>query len=400
MANISPSPLQVWKPFLIQLQQSTQKLGLTLRVRHSDRTLHLLLEGAGVSSRKEWVSQVETLLKDYPLESSGTSQILIYGRVNGKRYPAWKASIPLAQVRTSQMVNSQKNNSPLDLQGSSHGSAQGSPPGLTKGSPRESSAEFTRETQRFARWMVRPLRPAGGGFKEVVKPLASGSPPESVSPSTSPSSPRSPLPQFLEMTAELGTVGSQQWLARSILGLFAVAIGLYLYIGTWFIPGQARLWAQLQPELDRLAATQPRNLKELETVLQEMEETIAQLGEFSPLAGVFYQRARAQLQILNDRHQQLQNRHEIEQVGQTYLGQAKRLAAEATLLLEAQPPPHSPEDWRSIQRNWLVALYWLNQVPSQTFAMPERNQLLRQYQQTYRQIQQDAENSFQFSGNL
>jgi len=131
-----------------------------------------------------------------------------------------------------------------------------------------------------------------------------------------------------------------------------------------------------------------------------MEETIAQLGEFSPLAGVFYQRARAQLQILNDRHQQLQNRHEIEQAGQTYLSQAKRLAAEATLLLEAQPPPHSPDDWRSIQRNWLVALYWLNQVPSQTFAMPERNQLLRQYQQTYRQIQPDAENSLQFSGNL
>ncbi len=395
MANVSPSPLQVWKPFLIELQQSTQKRGLSLRVRHSDRTLHLLLEGAGVSSRKEWVSQVETLLKHHPLESSGTSQILIYGRVNGKRYPSWKASIPLAQVRNSQSVNS-PNNSPLDLQGSSQDSAQGSPKELTKGSAGESSLESTRENQRFARWMVRPLRPARGGFKEVVESLASGAVPQS----TSPSPPRSSLPQFLEITAELGTVGSQQWLARSILGLFAVAIGLYLYIGTWFIPRQARLWAELQPELDRLAATQPRNLKEMETVLQEMEETIAQLGEFSPLAGVFYQRARAQLQILNDRHQQLQNRHEIEQAGQTYLSQAKRLAAEATLLLEAQPPPHSPDDWRSIQRNWLVALYWLNQVPSQTFAMPERNQLLRQYQQTYRQIQPDAENSLQFSGNL
>jgi hypothetical protein len=370
MANVSPSPLQTWKPFLIQLQQSTQKLGIILRVRHSDRTLHLLLEGAGVSSRKQWVAQVETLLKNHPVDSS-TIQILMYGRMNGKRYPAWKASISLSQVPSdsqninSQNINSQTADSPVAFHGS------------------------TRGKQRLSRWIVRPLRPAGGGFKEVIE--------SPVSP-VSESVPR--FPQLLEINAELGTLGSQQWLARSILGLFGVAIGLYLYIGTWFIPQQARLWAELQPQLDRIAAVQPRNLKEMETVLQEMEETIVQLRKFSPLSGVFYQRARAQLQILNDRHQQLQHRQEIEQAGQAYLGQAKRLAAQATLLLEAKPSPPSPEEWRSIQQNWLVALYWLNQVPGQTFAIQERNQLLRRYQQTYQQIQQDAENSFQFSGNL
>jgi len=385
MANVSPSPLQVWKPFLIELQQAAQKLGITLRVRHSDRTLHLLLEGASVSSRREWVAQVQTLLKHHPVDCSSTAHILIYGRVSGKRYPAWKASISLAKIR-GQLVDRQTNNRQA-VDG-----PRGDPPSIdSQDSPipvQDPMGGLTQGKPGFSRWMVRPLRPAEAGFKAGIE-LPVSEP-----------APRSQFPKLLEINAELGALGSQQWLARSILGIFGVAIGLYLYIGTWFIPRQARLWAEVQPQLDRIAAVEPRNLKEMETALQEMEETIVQLRKFSPLSGVFYQRARAQIQLLNDRQQQLQHRQDLEQAGQTYLGQAKRLAAEATLLLEAKPDPPSVQDWRSIRQKWLVALYWLNQVPGQTFAMQERNQLLQQYQQTYRQIQSDAENSLQFSGNL
>lgn len=373
MANDSLSSLQMWKPLLVQLQKATQAVGVALKVRYSDRTLHLLLEGASVSSRKEWVAQVEALLKNHSLKhrsvEDSTTQILIYGRVQGKRYPAWKARIALAVANSSV------------------------PP--SAGNPQGSRDPYP--WRRRPRWLAPPaLRPAQKGFKDIMPPLVS----EEISRQRL----KSPSPELLEIKAVLGGLGSQQWIARSMLGLFGMAIVAYLYIGTWFIPSQARQWSELQPELDRIEAAKPRNLEEMETLLQELEKTIVRLQGFSPLSGIFYQRARAHIQILTDRQRHLEYRYGIEETGQTYLGQAKRLAAQANLMLETletdSSPPTTPDHWRSIQQNWLIALYWLNQVPGQTFAIRERNQLLREYQTTYWQIQQDADNSFQFNGTL
>jgi len=312
------------------------------------------------------MNRVQGLLKTCPIDSSATTQIMIYGRVKGKRYPAWKVTIALVdRARSAQ-----------------------------------DSAE---QTTGFSRWIVRPfrsslrppLRPAERGFKDVSPPA------QNLGLSSD------PAPELLaiasDLKADLGALGSQQWIAASLLGMFLVAIGVYLYIGTWFIPHQAQQWSKLQPELDRIEAAKPRNLEEMAILLQEMEDSIGQLRGFSPLSGTFYQRARAHIQILNDRHRELQHRQDIEQAGQTYLGQAKRLAAQATLLLENHTSPSSPlspSDRRSIEQNWLVALYWLNQVPGQSFAIRERNQLLRLYQKNYWQMQQDAEQSIPFTGTL
>ncbi|MGA1131241.1 MAG: hypothetical protein ACO31I_03080 [Prochlorotrichaceae cyanobacterium] len=363
MANVSHSPLQVWKPLLIQLRQTGAQAGVDLKVRHSDRTLHLLLEGASFSSRKEWVSQIQGLLETHPVQFTATDQILIYGRIKGKRYPAWKATIPLAHSSSEAVENS--------------------PPARKSWLSVQAS---------------RPLQPAISGLKDVLSS-------SDRSLSQGPALPR----MNPDITAQLVPLSSQQWLARLILGLFLLGLMLYLYIGTWFIPQQGQKWDKLQSDLERITTVQPRNLEEIESLNQDLEETIAQLKTFSPLSGPLYQRARARLQSLQDRQEQLQYRQQIEQQGQVYLGEAKRLAAEATLMLETDgdkfPLTDNPTTreteavtyWRSVQHRWLVALYWLNQVPGQTFAAQERYSLISQYQKTYWQIYQNAEISPEFA---
>ncbi|MFZ9738081.1 MAG: hypothetical protein ACO3EZ_08745 [Prochlorotrichaceae cyanobacterium] len=368
MAKVSHSPLQVWTPLLIQLRHQGAQAGVDLKVRHSDRTLHLLLEGASFSSRKEWVSQIHRLLETCPVQSTVTDQILIYGRIKGKRYPAWKAAIALEKISTSAV-------------------AETSPPLRKFGVSLPAS---------------RPLQPAISGLKDVLSP-----PEQSLSQ-------RSALPRIHpDIAAQLVPLGSQQRLACLILGLFLFGLILYLYIGTWFIPRQVQKWGKLQLDIERITKVQPRNLGEMATLSQDLEETIAQLKTFSPLSGTLYQRARTRLKSLQDRQDQLQYRQQIEQEGQVYLGEAKRLAAEATLMLEADGEKfpltdkstaretEAVEYWRSVQHHWLVALYWLNQVPGQTFAAQERYSLLSQYQRTYWQIYQNAEIiPVQFSGTL
>lgn len=373
MEHHSLSQIEFWKPFLRDIHRDCTTQGITLKVRQRDRTLHLLLESETPLSRKQWVTNIQANIQQYlsmvrtPLpEPFGIQQILIYGKSTGKRYPSWKAvlAVPIASSEPASSLSS----TPLSV-------SQSVLPPTEPASERSALVPFHRKA-------IRLIRPAAMGMKDLFPPSIRDRLADAADvASENPKSTLYPTPN-LWATEELIFLGSQGWIARGILGFFALSLMGYLYLGTWFVPQQSKQLNALQPEVARLETLEPRNLAELTQLIEDLDILIEQLQSLSWVSGIFYKRAQAQSNTLNDRYDRLQHRLELEQLGQTYLSTAKHLAAQATLSLERSPNP-DVDLHRQIQEQWLAANYWLTLIPAQTFAATDAQRLQGVYQKNY-----------------
>lgn len=404
MEHHSLSQIEFWKPFLREIHQDCSTQGITLKVRHRDRTLHLLLESPKLLSRKEWVTSIQSNIQKYlstvgsPLpEPFGIQQMLIYGKSTGKRYPSWKAvlAVPASSSEPSEPASRLSSSSSSSSTSASSFSTSTLPSSSSLAS-RSSSSTASSLSQSvslpnepsptdpvppgsapvpFHSKAIRLIRPAAMGMKDLLPPSIRDRLSDAVS-----SHPN--LTPHLWATEELTFLGSQGWIARGILGFFALSLMVYLYLGSWFVPQQSKQLNALQPEVARLETLEPRNLAELTQLIEDLDVLIEQLQSLSWVSGIFYKRAQAQANTLNDRYDRLQHRLELEQLGQTYLATAKHLAAQATLSLERSPNP-DVDLRRQIQQQWLAANYWLTLIPAQTFAATDAQRLQAVYQKNY-----------------
>ena len=430
MEHHSLSQVEFWKPFLRKIYRDCISQGITLKVRQRDRTLQLLLESQTPLSKTQWVTNIRGYLSS--VSSSGLDpfriqQVLIYGKSTETQYPSWKAvlAVPISPSSFSETASSiafsesvlppsQSSSESLLTQSSLTESLPSELPSQSPPSeslPSESSPSESSPTESllseslpsqlspselslteslpnqsqansspipFHNKAMRLIRPAGLGMKDLLLPSTSDRLSDRLS---DVAAPPNPTPN-LWATEELSFLGSQGWIARSILGFFALSLIVYLYLGTWFIPQQSKQLNALQPEVTRLESLEPRNFAELTQLIEDLKAVIDQLQSLSWVSGVFYERAQDQAKSLNDRYDRLQQRLELEQLGQTYFATAKYLAAQATLNLERSPNPDL-DLRRQIQQQWLAANYWLTLIPAQTFAAKEAQRLQGMYQKNY-----------------
>ena len=396
MEHHSLSQVEFWKPFLRKIYRDCISQGITLKVRQRDRTLQLLLESQTPLSKTQWVTNIRGYLSSVSssgLDPFSIQQVLIYGKSTETQYPSWKAvlAVPISPSSFSETASSiafsesvlppsQSSSESLLTQSSLTESlpSELSPSelSLTESLPNQSQANSSPIP--FHNKAMRLIRPAGLGMKDLLLPSTSDRLSDRLS---DVAAPPNPTPN-LWATEELSFLGSQGWIARSILGFFALSLMVYLYLGTWFIPQQSKQLNALQPEVTRLESLEPRNFAELTQLIEDLKAVIDQLQSLSWVSGVFYERAQAQAKSLNDRYDRLQQRLELEQLGQTYFATAKYLAAQATLNLERSPNPDL-DLRRQIQQQWLAANYWLTLIPAQTFAAKEAQRLQGMYQKNY-----------------
>ena len=410
MEHHSLSQVEFWKPFLRKIYRDCISQGITLKVRQRDRTLQLLLESQTPLSKTQWVTNIRGYLSSVSasgLDPFSIQQVLIYGKSTETQYPSWKAvlAVPISPSSFSETASSiafsesvlppsQSSSESLLTQSSLTESLPNelpsqSPPSeslpsesspselsLTESLPNQSQANSSPIP--FHNKAMRLIRPAGLGMKDLLLPSTSDRLSDRLS---DVAAPPNPTPN-LWATEELSFLGSQGWIARSILGFFALSLIVYLYLGTWFIPQQSKQLNALQPEVTRLESLEPRNFAELTQLIEDLKAVIDQLQSLSWVSGVFYERAQDQAKSLNDRYDRLQQRLELEQLGQTYFATAKYLAAQATLNLERSPNPDL-DLRRQIQQQWLAANYWLTLIPAQTFAAKEAQRLQGMYQKNY-----------------
>ena len=396
MEHHSLSQVEFWKPFLRKIYRDCISQGITLKVRQRDRTLQLLLESQTPLSKTQWVTNIRGYLSSVSssgLDPFSIQQVLIYGKSTETQYPSWKAvlAVPISPTSFSETASSiafsesvlppsQSSSESLLTQSSLTESlpSQLSPSelSLTESLPNQSQANSSPIP--FHNKAMRLIRPAGLGMKDLLLPSTSDRLSDRLS---DVAAPPNPTPN-LWATEELSFLGSQGWIARSILGFFALSLIVYLYLGTWFIPQQSKQLNALQPEVTRLESLEPRNFAELTQLIEDLKAVIDQLQSLSWVSGVFYERAQDQAKSLNDRYDRLQQRLELEQLGQTYFATAKYLAAQATLNLERSPNPDL-DLRRQIQQQWLAANYWLTLIPAQTFAAKEAQRLQGMYQKNY-----------------
>lgn len=411
MEHHSLSQVEFWKPFLRKIYRDCISQGITLKVRQRDRTLQLLLESQTPLSKTQWVTNIRGYLSS--VNSScpdpfSIQQVLIYGKSTETQSLSWKAvlavptsptssSAPASSITLSESVpprESLPNQAALTESPPSQSRSSESLPNQlsprkslpSQSSPSESSAsqssanksQATSTPIPFHNKAIPLIRPAGLGMKDLLLPSSRDRLSDRLSDvAESPN----PTPNFWA-TEELSFLGSQGWIARSILGFFALSLIVYLYLGTWFIPQQSKQLNALQPEVTRLESLEPRNFAELTQLIEDLKAVIDQLQSLSWVSGVFYERAQAQAKSLNDRYDRLQQRLELEQLGQTYFSTAKYLAAQATLNLERSPNPDLNLR-RQIQQQWLAANYWLTLIPAQTFAAKDAQRFQRVYQKNY-----------------
>ena len=401
MEHHSLSQVEFWKPFLRKIYRDCISQGITLKVRQRDRTLQLLLESQTPLSKTQWVTNIRGYLSSVSssgLDPFSIQQVLIHGKSLETQYPSWKAvlAVPISPTSFSETASSiafsesvlppsqlpsessPSESSPTESLLSESLPSQLSPSelSLTESLPNQSQANSSPIP--FHNKAMRLIRPAGLGMKDLLLPSTSDRLSDRLS---DVAAPPNPTPN-LWATEELSFLGSQGWIARSILGFFALSLIVYLYLGTWFIPQQSKQLNALQPEVTRLESLEPRNFAELTQLIEDLKAVIDQLQSLSWVSGVFYERAQAQAKSLNDRYDRLQQRLELEQLGQTYFATAKYLAAQATLNLERSPNPDL-DLRRQIQQQWLAANYWLTLIPAQTFAAKEAQRLQGMYQKNY-----------------
>ncbi|NES68981.1 MAG: hypothetical protein F6K24_29000 [Okeania sp. SIO2D1] len=91
-----------------------------------------------------------------------------------------------------------------------------------------------------------------------------------------------------------------------------------------------------------------------------------------------------QLQIYRQDYNNLREKLIVEKTATSKLVSAKKLATEASVIV--QNPPHPPEVWQEAQAQWQEAINLLQEIPQDTFVAAEAVERLDVYRINYRAV--------------
>ena len=147
----------------------------------------------------------------------------------------------------------------------------------------------------------------------------------------------------------------------------------------WIKYLQQQALAEAKSEINHFEElTNSNDLNRLQTTKFEIEEALARLETVPQLPGDGESEELKRLQTqLTKVNQKLQP----EQQALDNLDQAKKLAMEASILV--QNPPHPTQVWYDAKQKWQQAINLLKQIPQQSALFPEAQQKIKSYQGNY-----------------
>jgi hypothetical protein len=169
--------------------------------------------------------------------------------------------------------------------------------------------------------------------------------------------------------------------------LLLIPIAILLMAGSWYVVdrlGQRQKLTAAQIIESKTDPTQLIGLEQLISDRQAINNAIAQLQTIPDRPGSLFGQAQTEISKLQAKLVLLDQKIAIEQPAAIKLESAKKLAKEASIIV--QNPPHKLEVWRSALAKWLESLKFLETIPKNTSAYTEATKKLSLYRINYRDI--------------